>query len=593
MTADDTGGIADTFDLPNWFVAEYSVTATGASGDVARTTFTDGNVTFALASDSTGIVGGSVTWTRYSNSACTADPKPGGPTLMGGNAGAGNDHLKTNVVTPPSGYSFVGWSTTANDTSLSSSLCVDGGPNPTIYAHFRATTVATSLTTSAASGTYGGTVSLSATLTGGSAGVSGKTVSFKLNGTSVGTATTNSLGVASLASASLAGINAGAYPGGVEATFVSEPGFTGSTGTNSLTIAKKNQTIEFAAPTGVTFGDADSELVATATSGLAVGYASSTTSNCTIVSAKLHVVGAGTCTVTASQAGNGNYNAATPVERSFVVEKADATVSITWATPQTYNGSNHPATAQVDGVGGDSDLSPAATLEYFSGDTAGTAGTGSATAPTNAGDYSVRASFAGNGNYNSDTAVKSIVIEKAAQATLTVTSPDDGTYGDKLVPASGGGSGDGAESFTASGTACEMGTGVDAGKLVITSGTGTCSVTAHKAGNVNYNSTDSAAHAVTIHKAAQATLTVTSPDDGTYGDKLVPASGGGSGDGAESFTASGTACEMGTGVDAGKLVITSGTGTCSVTAHKAGNVNYNSTDSAAHAVTIHKAARRR
>ena len=71
---------------------------------------------------------------------------------------------------------------------------------------------------------------------------------------------------------------------------------------------------------------------------------------------------------------------------------------ITWATPQTYNGSTHPATAVVNGVGGDTNLSPAATLEYFAGPTAGTAGTGTATAPTNAGTYTVRASFAGNGN---------------------------------------------------------------------------------------------------------------------------------------------------------------------------------------------------
>ena len=43
MTADETGGIADEFNLPNWFVAKYRVTATGASGAVATHTFTDAN----------------------------------------------------------------------------------------------------------------------------------------------------------------------------------------------------------------------------------------------------------------------------------------------------------------------------------------------------------------------------------------------------------------------------------------------------------------------------------------------------------------------------------------------------------------------
>ena len=37
VTADETGGIADDFNLPDWFVAQYRVTATGASGAVATT----------------------------------------------------------------------------------------------------------------------------------------------------------------------------------------------------------------------------------------------------------------------------------------------------------------------------------------------------------------------------------------------------------------------------------------------------------------------------------------------------------------------------------------------------------------------------
>jgi hypothetical protein len=49
------------------------------------------------------------------------------------------------------------------------------------------------------------------------------------------------------------------------------------------------------------------------------------------------------------------------------------------------------------------------------------------------------------------------------------------------------------------------------GKLEITNGIGTCSITATKAANVNYNQTTSVATTVTISKANQATLNVTSP----------------------------------------------------------------------------------
>src|ERR671913_1299217 len=41
VIADENGGVRDEFVLPDWFVATYSVTATGASGAIATSTFTD------------------------------------------------------------------------------------------------------------------------------------------------------------------------------------------------------------------------------------------------------------------------------------------------------------------------------------------------------------------------------------------------------------------------------------------------------------------------------------------------------------------------------------------------------------------------
>src|SRR6185295_18373837 len=56
----------------------------------------------------------------------------------------------------------------------------------------------TSLVTAPVSGTFGGRVKLSATLTAASSGVTGRTLEFLLNGSSVGLAVTNSDGVAQL-----------------------------------------------------------------------------------------------------------------------------------------------------------------------------------------------------------------------------------------------------------------------------------------------------------------------------------------------------------------------------------------------------------
>lgn len=43
VTADASGNITDSFNLPDWFVSDYDVTATGAQSGTVRTTFTDSN----------------------------------------------------------------------------------------------------------------------------------------------------------------------------------------------------------------------------------------------------------------------------------------------------------------------------------------------------------------------------------------------------------------------------------------------------------------------------------------------------------------------------------------------------------------------
>jgi hypothetical protein len=97
-------------------------------------------------------------------------------------------------------------------------------------------TTNTTLSVNSATGTQGGTVNLSATLTDGANGIGGKTVSFTLNGVSAGNAVTDASGVASLSNASLGSIAPGIYPSGVGASFAVGGGFGGSNATNTLTV---------------------------------------------------------------------------------------------------------------------------------------------------------------------------------------------------------------------------------------------------------------------------------------------------------------------------------------------------------------------
>jgi hypothetical protein len=127
---------------------------------------------------------------------------------------------------------------------------------------------------------------------------------------------------------------------------------------------------------------------------------------------------AGTYTVVAHFNATANYTAADSAAKTVTVSKATPSVSVSWAG-WTFDGTAHQATGLISGVG-----SPAANLgnpdfAYYSGSTA----TGSPLpgAPMNAGTYTVKASFAGNGNYNPGSMTKTITIDKAE---LTVKADD-------------------------------------------------------------------------------------------------------------------------------------------------------------------------
>jgi hypothetical protein len=89
----------------------------------------------------------------------------------------------------------------------------------------------------------------------------------------------------------------------------------------ALVIAKRNQTIDFPAFSVHAMGDADFAPGAMASSGLPITYVSATPTVATIVNGKIHIVGKGTAVITASQAGNTSWNAATPVKQTLTVEK--------------------------------------------------------------------------------------------------------------------------------------------------------------------------------------------------------------------------------------------------------------------------------
>jgi alpha-tubulin suppressor-like RCC1 family protein len=85
----------------------------------------------------------------------------------------------------------------------------------------------------------------------------------------------------------------------------------------SVGARKATQRITFGALAAKTYGAADFRVRATASSGLRVSFAARGT--CRVRGTRVHLTSAGSCTLTASQRGNANYTAATPVSRRFTI----------------------------------------------------------------------------------------------------------------------------------------------------------------------------------------------------------------------------------------------------------------------------------
>ena len=91
-----------------------------------------------------------------------------------------------------------------------------------------------------------------------------------------------------------------------------------ATVSQSITVNRASQTITFGAIAAQTAGT-PVVLTATASSGLAIGYASTDTVVCTVSGSTATLNAAGVCAIQASQAGNTTYAAASAVTQSFTV----------------------------------------------------------------------------------------------------------------------------------------------------------------------------------------------------------------------------------------------------------------------------------
>lgn len=253
----------------------------------------------------------------------------------------------------------------------------------------------------------------------------------------------------------------------------------------TLTVYKAGQTITFNQPTAQVY-QGQLTLGGSASSGLTVAYAI-ISGPATESFGTLTFTGVGSVVVRASQGGDANYNAASSVDRTITVNKANQSISFGQPSAQTYGTPlNLSATAS-------SSLSVSFSVVSGSATVSGTILTF-----TGAGSVVVRASQAGNANYNAATSVDRTITVNKANQTISFGQPALQTYGTALnLNAT-------ASSGLAVGYSVISGPASISGSTVTFSGPGNVTIRASQAGNANYNPAADVSQTFAVQKAIPA-----------------------------------------------------------------------------------------
>ncbi|MES2392517.1 MAG: glycosyl hydrolase family 28 protein [Acidobacteriota bacterium] len=279
------------------------------------------------------------------------------------------------------------------------------------------------------------------------------------------------------------------YTGADSFTFTASNGTVSAPATISITVAgtgSQSQTITFPAPpASVTYGDAAVSLTATASSSLPVAYSISGPGSLT--GSLLSYTGIGTITITASQAGNGTYTAATPVQRSIQVNPSVLNVGV-FGSPTRYFGAPNPAFNYTLGT-------------FLNGDTQATATTGApiltttATPKSDAGNYPINVSLGSllALNYNFNLVPGQLIVTGgAAQSIFFPPIPNLANGATILIlPTATSGL---PVTLQVTGGSASLN-----GNLLTVTGTGTVQVTASQVGNSDFAAATSVSQTFTAH----------------------------------------------------------------------------------------------
>jgi hypothetical protein len=270
-------------------------------------------------------------------------------------------------------------------------------------------------------------------------------------------------------------------------------------------------------------------------------------------------------TLTATYAGNANFNGSTSTTATHTVNKATTTTTITTDAPDPSVVSqavtiNYSVAVTSPGSG-----TPTGSVTVTDGTQSctGTAAAGTCSITfTTAGDKSLTATYAGDANFSGSTSTPTTahIVNKATTTTTIISdSPDPSVVGQAVT-------------INYSVAVVAPGTGTPAGNVTVSDGTDSCTgtasagfcsiafatagtktLTATYAGNVNFNGSTSATAPHTVNKAnTTTTITSDSPDPSVVGQPVT-------------INYSVAVIAPGSGTPTGSVIVSDGTQSCTGT----------------------------
>jgi len=334
---------------------------------------------------------------------------------------------------------------------------------------------------------------------------------------------------------------------------------------HSFVVSKGNQTIAFVSIGNRALDQSPFDVSPTASSGLGVTLSSETLSVCTVAGTTVTLLTIGSCTIDADQGGNGTWNAAPQVSRSFGVGAGNQTITFGALSGRRLDQTPFSVSATASSgliVSFSSETSLVCTV------------VGTSVALHSAGLCTIDADQEGNGSWNvASTVPQSFTVSKGNQTlSFSSTQPSGAkVHGSTYTPTGTATSGlPVAFTIDASSTSvCSILAGV-----VSFIGAGTCRVNADRAGDSDWNAAAQVHQSFAVAAGDQTiAFTSTAPvgavvEGSTYTVTATATSG---------LTVAFTIDVSANGVCslAGAVVSFIGAGTCTIDAHQGGDSNWN------------------